>query len=75
MSEFDPIQIGVRELIETFNSSRPKAETPNIVEFQGLKIDPITQEATFKSDLATESFIKFLVWLFKRYDQKMGTKI
>ena len=74
ISDYDPVKISVRGLIEGFRSSRPRWENEDEVQYRGLSINPFEAEARFKSDLTTESFMDFLIWLFNRNDKKMQTK-
>lgn len=54
--------------LETFNMLKLQVDYPEGVHGYGIIIPVFGSEAVFLSDLCTESYIKFLVGLFKRYD-------
>lgn len=52
-----------------------KFDYENSVSFEGIFIPAFDSIAIFKSKLATENFVNFLVWLFERYDTKMNCQM
>ena len=65
----------LRQFIENVNKPRPLYEVTGGVSFNELLILFIGPEAIFNSDLCTQEFITFLVWLFARYEIQTGSKI
>ena len=45
------------------------------MQYDGIVITGYSEEAMFRSSLCTKEFIHFLMYLFDRYDHRMGTDI
>jgi hypothetical protein len=71
--EFGKSQI--RQFIENVNKPKPIFEVTGGVSYNELLIPSLGSEAIFNSDLCTEEFITFLMWLFVRYESQTGTNI